>query len=132
MQDLQHKGKTLFFSTHIISDVEEICEDVSIVVGGKVTRAGAVRDMLAQEDGEVEVRVNRLPIDFAIEGVPVARQGAQVVLRVPKLDQVRPVVERIWTAGGQIVSVQTRRTALEDIFLAEVRQSPVPNRIIED
>jgi ABC-2 type transport system ATP-binding protein len=129
---LRQEGKTLFFSTHIISDVEEICEDVSIVVGGKITRAGAVRDMISGEDGEVEVRVSHLPPAFSIHEIQKTIHGGHATFRVPNGTQVRAVIEAIWGAGGQVVSVQTRRTALEDVFLAEVRQSPVPNRVIED
>ena len=132
MQELNSRGKTLFFSTHIISDVEEICEDVSIVVGGKVTRAGVVKDLLGAESGQVEVRAQHLPADFDVQGLPVVVSGSQRVFTVESQEAAKVLVERIWAAKGTVMSLQTRRTALEDVFLAEVRRSPLPNRLVED
>lgn len=54
MLDLRKHGKTIFFSTHIIPDVELVCDRVGILVGGKLTRSGTLHDMVGEHLGTLE------------------------------------------------------------------------------
>ncbi|MBS2029372.1 MAG: ABC transporter ATP-binding protein [Deltaproteobacteria bacterium] len=117
---LRREGKTVFFSTHIISDVEEICDDVAIIVNGKIARKGRVSDLLGGTRRETEITARDLPGDF-----PGRKgEGATATLVVDGETELRATMERIFAAGGQVLAVRPRRYGLEDVFLEEVRKEP--------
>ena len=55
MEQLKQQGKTVFFSTHILSDAEALCDRVAIINKGEVLRVGAVEDLTSSVRGKVEV-----------------------------------------------------------------------------
>src|SRR5262249_35186289 len=55
MEELKHEGKTVFFSTHILSDAEALCDRVAIINKGELQGVGAVADLTASADGKVEL-----------------------------------------------------------------------------
>jgi ABC-2 type transport system ATP-binding protein len=125
---LHRQGRTVFFSTHIIADVEEICDQVAIVVGGRITRSGPVAEMLGGEDREFEVVARKVPPDFVgLDG----QAGQEVVtLRRNSEAAARTLVESLWNCGAQVLSMNTRRLGLEAVFLEEVAKQP-PRRAEE-
>lgn len=115
--NLRRDGKTVFFSTHIISDVEEICDDVAIVVGGEIVRAGSVTELLGSGTKQMEVVATSVPTDF-----PAATHLAGGMGRFLVEDQaaVRPLVESLWSKGAQILAVKPVRYGLEDVFIEAI------------
>ncbi len=126
--DLHKRGRTIFFSTHIISDVEEVCDQVAIVVGGKVTRSGPVVEMLGSEQREYEVMARRVPVDFAGLDGQVGREVATFICSTEPA--ARELVQRLWSRNAEVLSLNTRRYGLETVFLAEVAKQP-PRRAEE-
>src|ERR1700747_2220409 len=55
MEQLKHEGKTVFFSTHILSDAEALCDRVAIIHQGELRSVGAVADLTSSVQGRVEV-----------------------------------------------------------------------------
>src|ERR1044071_5581322 len=55
MEQLKHEGKTVFFSTHILSDAEALCDRVAIIHKGELRGVGAVEDLTSSVQGKVEV-----------------------------------------------------------------------------
>src|SRR5881227_3879824 len=55
MEQLKHEGKTVFFSTHILSDAEALCDRVAIIQRGKLRGVGAVEDLTSRVQGKLEV-----------------------------------------------------------------------------
>src|SRR5260370_9082288 len=55
MEQLKHEGKTVFFSTHILSDAEALCDRVAIIHKGELRGVGAVEDLVSSVQGKVEV-----------------------------------------------------------------------------
>src|SRR5205085_3770074 len=55
MEQLKHEGKTVFFSTHILSDAEALCDRVAIIHNGELRGVGAVEDLTSTVEGKVEV-----------------------------------------------------------------------------
>jgi len=120
ISNLRREGKTVFFSTHIISDVEETCDDVGIIVNAKMTRWGRVGDFIGGTR-EMEGTARNLPVGF------VGRkpgEGGVSALSAKDETELRALLERIWSAGGQIVGVYPKKYGLEDVFLEEVRKEP--------
>src|ERR1700733_14424717 len=55
MEELKHQGRTIFFSTHILSDAEMLCDRVAVLVGGKLQGVGAPRELVSMEIQGMEI-----------------------------------------------------------------------------
>jgi ABC-2 type transport system ATP-binding protein len=113
-------GKTVLFSTHILSDAETLCDRVAVLRGGRLLHAGPIEELLRLDVEHLEVFAAGLPP--ATPGLESARPeavGERVRLSVGEgsLAQVITVVEN---AGGRVLSVQPVRQTLEDYFMREM------------
>jgi ABC-2 type transport system ATP-binding protein len=115
----RNAGKTIFLSSHLLSEVELICDRVAMLHRGKLARLGRTTDLL-QAGGRTEIIVRAIaPSHF--EGA-AARDGI-VSFSVPTHGQ-RAALEKVWNLGGEVVSVNPVRRSLEEIFL-EVTAEPL-------
>jgi ABC-2 type transport system ATP-binding protein len=135
MVDLRDAGKTIFFSTHILHDVEAMCDRVAMIAGGRVVDVGAVGRLLDASLAGTDVVV-RAPAGVAIEPLlPVGAQARrqrgdghgqvgddEVTIVLPPDADVSAVVVRI-AAAARIVSVTPRRESLEDLFVRRAREA---------
>jgi ABC-2 type transport system ATP-binding protein len=122
MEELKRAGKTVFFSTHILSDAEALCDRVAIIHQGELRGVGAVADLTSSVQGKVEVvwrgntvlpSVKTLALDSSVTGDTVRA----VVLEASQdalIDTLRR--ERL-----HIVSVTPLRTSLEEYFVQKLR-----------
>lgn len=108
----RNAGKTIFLSSHLLSEVELVCDRVAVLHRGRLVRLGRTADLL-QSAGEAEIVARGI----ATEAIPgaIAKNGF-VHLAVPSSDQ-RQTIEKVWALGGAIVSVNPLRHSLEELFL---------------
>jgi ABC-2 type transport system ATP-binding protein len=114
----RNAGKTVFLSSHLLSEVELVCDRVAVLHRGKLARMGRTADLL--QAGERSEIVARAIAVTQFEGA-VARDGV-VRFSVPAATQ-RAALEKVWNLGGEVVSVNPLRRSLEEIFL-EVTADP--------
>jgi ABC-2 type transport system ATP-binding protein len=105
-------GKTIFLSSHLLSEVELLCDRVAVLHRGKLVRLGRTADLL-QSTEHTEI-VTRGIAANAFAGA-VARDGV-LSISVP-ISAQRAVMERVWILGGEVISVNPVRRSLEQIFL---------------
>jgi ABC-2 type transport system ATP-binding protein len=130
---LKERGKTVFFSTHILSDVETICNRVGILINGRLREIGSVEELLG--------RCGVQTVEMIVEGVngPAAEQlcgmAAKTVATGPRLwllfdseERVDEAVTLIVNGGGRLVSLTRQKGSLEDLFVQEVAQSDRADR----
>jgi ABC-2 type transport system ATP-binding protein len=114
-------GRTVFFSSHILSDVEMLCDRVCILRKGEVVLAGALRDLLSagQRHSEVTVGGASKPLRDALARIASATRevGDLLVMEVEGDSAVRDVVERALADGARLESVTPKRETLEDLFV---------------
>jgi ABC-2 type transport system ATP-binding protein len=121
--DLKRRGATVFINSHLLMEVELICDRVVIMAGGKVLRAGTI-DELTPRSGrvsfEVEPAGEGLDALFAGLGAQYERtpRGCDVLLSDGELDQA---VDRLRAAGVSIRSIEQRRLTLEQSFIELVK-----------
>jgi len=119
---LKSEGRTIFLSSHILPEVEQIADHVVIINRGKLVRAGSLSDLLAAGN-RVEILADRLPEDLeqsaAAWGVTVERGPDGVSLLVDAARK-RETVEALWTAGCDVIAMNPLRRTLEELFLKEV------------
>jgi ABC-2 type transport system ATP-binding protein len=124
---LREQGKTVFFSSHVLSDVEALCDRVAILNRGRLVEAGRLSEILKSRSSELEAVISGVSEvaltelrAFAVEVTPTP-EGARVRLRSDReVERLLAVVHR---AGGRLVSVNPVRESLEDLFVREVGES---------
>ncbi|MGD1080570.1 MAG: ABC transporter ATP-binding protein [Candidatus Sulfotelmatobacter sp.] len=116
---LKAEGKTIFLSSHILSEAEQICDRVIIINRGRLVRAGVLQEMLA-EGNRVEIVVDQLPqgLEQAIRerGASVDREANRVRIAADAA-QKRALAEMLWAGGCDVVSLTPMKSSLEEMFL---------------
>src|SRR6266403_3799839 len=115
------QGKTIFLSSHLLSEVELVCDRVAIINRGRVVRIGTLSSMLETTDQVEIVAQSILSQLFANSAVEADRTR----FVVPKNRQ-REAIERVWAAGGEVISVNPVRRSLEELFLELTSPEAVP------
>ena len=113
----REQGKTVFLSSHLLSEVEQICDRIGIVIKGRLARVGSVAELLEAQDRFVITA--RGVVALLFEG---AKQNGFIKITVPALSQ-RKVIEQIWLAGGEVIAVNPIRRTLEDLFVELAHQN---------
>lgn len=116
-------GTTIVMCSHIIPDVEVLCDHVAVIVGGQILQKGSVTSLLSTDTTEVEIQVEGLESSLATTLTPTYRkQGERWVLQCTESDSAR-VLRALIDASARVVSVQRSRYSLEDLFLKAVKAS---------
>ena len=110
-------GKTVFLSSHLLSEVEQICDRLAIVIKGRVVRVGSIRELLESQDRFV---ITAKGIDALLfEG---SKQNGYTKITVSAPEQ-RKTIEKVWLAGGEVIAVNPIRRTLEDLFVELAHQN---------
>jgi ABC-2 type transport system ATP-binding protein len=125
VRDLIHEersqGRTIFFSTHILSDVEALCDHVTILRKGEVVVSGSIRNLLRGDVVHTEITVAAAPeaLEGELEeaGHTVHRRPGVLVVEVLGNKAVNETLRTVLERGAEVVEVSPRRETLEDLFM---------------
>ncbi len=115
----RNRGKTIFLSSHLLSEVELVCDRVAILSQGRVVRTGTLNSMLETTD-QIEIVAKRIPPTLFASSIVEGDRTRFVVSN----GQERAAIERVWAAGGEVVSVNPLRRSLEELFLELTASDP--------
>ncbi|MFG0252310.1 MAG: ATP-binding cassette domain-containing protein, partial [Phycisphaerales bacterium JB038] len=127
---LREQGKTIFLNSHLLSELEMVCDRVTILVEGEVRTQGTIDD-LTKESWHYRVAVEGQPPTWLkdTDGVRVqAGRDGRMELRLPHADadKLQPVIDRLRSEGTTIVAIEPKRESLEDLFLRAVESEESP------
>jgi ABC-2 type transport system ATP-binding protein len=118
-------GKTVFLSSHLLSEVQQVCDRVAIIHKGEVVRESTVSGLLDQE--ATSLRVEAVPVEAAEAALrprwPVERHGAALAVAATRAEA--PEVARLLIeAGVALFGLTPVQRNLEDVFLALTQEDP--------
>jgi ABC-2 type transport system ATP-binding protein len=122
---LKAAGKTIFLSSHLLSEVEQICDQAVIIDRGRVVRAGTMNTLLVTGD-QVEIIANTLPEDLEAmlqEWGALIERNAHGVRIVIAGGRKREVVERLWLTDCDVLRLNPVKGSLEDLYMKLVGKS---------
>ncbi len=122
--DIKRRGKTIFFSSHILGDLETLCDRAVIIRDGRIAKTVELDDLMKMGEGSVEVTVRGWR-DHLMQGIKqyvesARTTGEDAFLVVREQRYVRPVIERIYEGGAEVLAVVNRHRTLENLFLREI------------
>ena len=129
IRDARERGSAVLLNSHLLGEVERLCDRVAIVNRGRVVAAGTLAELLGEQ--AVRLRVTDLPADrltaiAAIWPATVDDEGWLVVRPVDP-ERIPDVVAALVAAGGRVHAVDPGRRSLEDLFLGLVRDGETPS-----
>jgi ABC-2 type transport system ATP-binding protein len=129
IREARSRGSAVFLNSHLLGEVERLCDRVAIVNHGRVVAAGTLTELLGESG--VRIRATGLPGDGAVEAslAPfgrLARDDDWLIIRPVDPDRVPDAVAAIVALGGRVHAVDPGRRSLEDLFLGMVRDDDAP------
>jgi ABC-2 type transport system ATP-binding protein len=128
LQRLKSEGKTIFINSHLLQEIELVCDRVAILVKGEVRREGLVEEITRRHETEMTL----VGSESAIRGALGAQQIASmkplgenrflIVLQIPDQSAVDRSIDGLRSGGISIEQLVRRRDTLEEAFLDIVAQ----------
>ncbi len=123
---LKSEGKTVIYSSHILSDVEAICDRVAILSQGRLLGVGQLSELLGAGEQLMEINIEGLDEEgkaeikqLALENI--VERGARIIVNVSTEEMAQKVLEIIVQHGAKLISLIPRMESLEDIFLKRLK-----------
>ena len=117
---LKKEGKTVFFSTHILNDVEVLCDRVAVLNRGKLIGSGRLTDLISQEASHIEIVVSNTNLETIRQAVgpdvKISQSGMTLRLELKANVPLTPLVTYIERASGKVLAINPIRQTMEDYF----------------
>lgn len=125
MLELRNKGKTIFLNSHLLSEVEMICDRVAIINKGSIVKEGAMGNLLAgavEVDMVVEGISQKMLDELSALSISLKVEGSIIRLCLKETEDIPVVAEVVVNSGGRLFSLNTRHNSLEDLFVELVKE----------
>ncbi len=120
---LKDDGKTIFFSSHILQDMEMIVDKVGIILEGEIKKEGKLSDLISLSVRNYEIVFTGMDEQALNKNnLAFTRQDKNYILKAEKNEETNRVIKIISRGKGRIISVTPIKMTLEDIFLKEINQ----------
>jgi ABC-2 type transport system ATP-binding protein len=127
--DLKKEGVTIFFSSHLLADVESIADRVALLADGRLVRCAPLDEILDSGLGTVEMSFE-LPGGVLLSDLDLtgriqmgAPSGRTMHGTAPDFETANTIASRVLDCGGRLVSFAPHRKSLEDVFLREIAKA---------
>jgi len=118
-------GRTVFFSSHVLSDVESLCDRVGVIIKGELRSLGAVSELVGDRVKHFDCTFAGLSDSLSLSGERLPAEAGRVRVRVQP-EALDRLLKEALGAGGQVVQVQPSRLTLEEVLVDEI-QHPQEN-----
>ena len=117
---LKEQGKTIFLNSHILSEVELVCDRVGILDKGRLIKIGSVKELTHKgEDYVIEVESCSPEMEQEVRNLVLSCERKEDQLRVSVKDpkEINGVIDALRARGADIRAVVPQKTSLEDLFV---------------
>lgn len=129
ISELRTNGTTVFMSTHILSDIEALCDNVAILRGGKLAATGKLDELLMQsgEQQMFEINIKGIPAEklsseiSSIPGASISAKPNGANIHVHEENDIDRILQITREKGGKLVSIQPVKQSLEELFVKETQ-----------
>jgi ABC-2 type transport system ATP-binding protein len=133
IQQLRAEGKTVFFSTHILSDAEALCDRVGVIHQGELRGVGAVTELLSQAQGKIEIIFYAQKVPQALIGLGAeARISGDMVNAVLPEAQQDAALEILRRERLKLISLMPVRYSLEEYYIQKLRPQQVSDEPVRE
>ena len=127
IEGLRDDGKTVFFSTHILSDAETLCDRVAVLNKGELRGITVVSDLVTKAAGQSEVLADGITDVSLLRSLSSDVRASGTSLRVvAPVGQVDAIIDAIRRSNGRLISINPLRGSLEDYFLKHLDDGATP------
>jgi len=116
------KGRTIFFSTHILSDVQTLCDRVAMLSRGRVVVSGKLSELLRQDTRRNDVTVvadAEYEANCSAQGFSTRRLADRLIVHVEGEEALQLLLKETLARGVRVLEVAPRQETLEEIFVRE-------------
>jgi ABC-2 type transport system ATP-binding protein len=119
---LRDEGKTVFMCSHILSDIEVLCDRVAILKSGRLAQAGYLDELRARPDDPHQMEVMATGVDAAtlkqvLTNGPITPTPRGLRIEISAENEIEGVLAALRKTGGKVVSVQPIKQSLEELFM---------------
>jgi ABC-2 type transport system ATP-binding protein len=129
IQQLRSEGKTVFFSTHILSDAEALCDRVGVIHQGELRGVGAVAELTSQRKGQIEIIfcAQTVPAGLTQIGAEARLSGDMVNAVLPE-EQQDAALEVLRRERFKLISLTPVRSSLEEYYIQKLRPAEIRDK----
>jgi ABC-2 type transport system ATP-binding protein len=121
LSELRGQGKTVFLNSHLLSELEMVCDRVAILVGGYVARQGTLSELTEHSlEYRITVAGDLRELDAAIQKLHGLCKGNEVIVQGHDAKRVNAIIDLLRREGRLIEAVQPKRFSLEDVLVEVV------------
>jgi ABC-2 type transport system ATP-binding protein len=128
--DLKERGKAVFLNSHLLGEVEMVCDKVAIIKKGSIVESGSMDELLKGKI-EVEVRVTGLDSRFADRlnghGHIIEQGESRFLIEMNDEDKIPDLAALVIASGGKLYGLTQRKRSLEELFISTVTGSTINN-----
>ena len=119
---LRDEGKTVLMCSHILSDIEVLCDRVAILKKGRLAQVGYLDELRRKTEGPNRMEVMAAGTDADalrkhLPGAEIAPTPRGLQIEIASEDEIEKVIAALRQAGGKVVSIQPVKQSLEELFL---------------
>lgn len=121
---LRDRGKTVFLNSHLLSELEMICDEVAIIKDGRVIESGTLNNLLT---GKIEVEVTAGNLNGLLDnriadfGRVLKVDGSRFVIELANEEKIPTLASLIIRSGGRLYNLNRRKRTLEELFIDVVQ-----------
>ena|SRR5678816_2592959 len=131
ISELRHEGRTVFMCSHILSDIEVLCDRVAILKKGKLAHQGLLHELAQEVEGKGAVEMVVTGTDTAAflahhpdpSSIVITATAAGLRIQIEDESEVDEVLASLRKAGGRLISIQPVRQSLEALFISDSKTS---------
>jgi ABC-2 type transport system ATP-binding protein len=125
LERLRGEGKTIFFCSHILSDVENVCNRFAILHRGRMIVSGGVDEILDQQEKQIIARVRDIDISDELKAniLDMESSGNETRISLASREAADMLVRSVGAQSGSLLSLETRRMSLEEYFVSRIGEA---------